>query len=209
MGSLFMRVITPVELVFQGRSRLVYIHPGDPTLLLKIEREYPLLSAPKVSLAWRSFFRKYLGFYSTNRAELKAHLKISLKLSNFIPTIRPELVDTSLGQALVVSRIMNGSESAPSLHQIMQSGSRIDSTTMDSVRAFCECCNRHEINLFDLNPANFLLRSDKTVVFSDLKSLNVDRSLIPLTRVFKSLAKRKRLRRQARLFRLLESYTDR
>ena len=201
--------LAPVELVFQGRSRSVYIHPVDPTLLLKIERVYPLLSAPKISLAWRSFFRKYLGFYSTNRAELTAYEKISSKLSYFIPTIRPELVETSLGQALVVSRIMNGGESAPSLHQMMQSGSRIDPATMNSVRAFFECCNRHEINLFDLNPANFLLRSDKTVVFSDLKSLNVDRSLIPLTRVSKSLAKAKRLRRQARLIRLLESYTDR
>ena len=201
--------LEPVELVFQGRSRLVYIHPGDPTLLLKIERVYPLLCAPKVSLAWRSFFRKYLGFYSTNRAELRAYLKTSSKLSNFIPTIRPDLVDTSLGKALVVSRIMNDGESAPSLHQIIQSGSRIDSTTMDSVRAFFECCNRHEINLFDLNPANFLLRSDKTVVFSDLKSLNVDRSLVPLSRISKSFAKMKRLRRQARLIRLLESYTDR
>lgn len=201
--------LAPVELVFQGRSRSVYIHPVDPTLLLKIELVYPLLSAPKISLAWRSFFRKYLGFYSTNRAELTAYEKISSKLGYFIPTIRPELVETSLGQALVVSRIMNGGESAPSLHQMMQSGSRIDPTTMNSVRAFFECCNRHEINLFDLNPANFLLRSDKTVVFSDLKSLNVDRSLIPLTRVSKSLAKAKRLRRQARLIRLLESYTDR
>ena len=204
-----MRSLAPAELVFQGRSRLVYIHPDDPTLLLKIERVYPLLSAPKVSLAWRSFFRKYLGFYSTNRAELRAYLKVSTKLNNFIPTIRPDLVDTVLGKALVVSRIMNGGESASSLDQIMQSDSRIDSTTMDSVRAFFECCNRHEINLFDLNPANFLLRSDKTVVFSDLKSLNVDRSLIPFTRVSKPLAKAKRLRRQARLIRLLDSYTDR
>ena len=186
---------------------MVYVHPHDPLWLLKVERKYSLLSAPKVSLAWRSFFNNYFGFYSTNRAELRAYQKISSKLSNFIPTIRPDLVDTSLGQALVVARIMNGDESAPSLHQIMQSGSRIDSTTMDSVQAFFECCNRHEINLFDLNPANFLLRLDKTVVFSDLKSLNVDRSLIPLTRVSKSLAKTKRLRRQARLMRLLESYT--
>ena len=202
-------MLSPTELVFIGRSRMVYVHPHDPLWLLKVERKYSLLSAPKVSLAWRSFFNNYFGFYSTNRAELRAHLKISSKLSDFIPTIQPELVDTSLGQALVVSRIMNGGESAPSLHQIMQSGSRIDSMTLDSVRAFFECCNRHEINLFDLNPANFLLRSDKTVVFSDLKSLNVDRSLIPLTRVSKSLAKTKRLRRQARLMRLLESYTDR
>ena len=188
---------------------MVYVHPHDPHWLLKVERKYSFRSAPKASLAWRSFFNNYFGFYSTNRAELRAYLKVSSKLSNFIPIIRPDLVDTTLGKALVVSRIMDGGESASSLHQIMQSGSCIDSTTMDSVRAFFECCNRHEINLFDLNPANFLLRSDKTVVFSDLKSLNVDRSLIPFTRVSKSLAKAKRLRRQARLIRLLDSYTDR
>lgn len=203
-------MLNPTELIFNGSSRSVYVHPDDPFWLLKVERFYPPFSAPKASLAWRSFFRKNFGFYSMNRAELKAYRLVASKLGTFVPIIRPELENTSLGQALVVSRIMNGcGGSAPSLYQIMQAGSVIEAKTLHSIKEFFEYCNRYEINLFDLNPANFLIRADQTIVFSDLKSLNVDRSMVPLSKVSKSMAKAKRLRRQARLITMLNSYIDR
>ena len=199
-------MLTLDQLIFEGRTRLIYQHPTRPDRVLKLERSYPILDAPKLSLAFRSTIRNTTGLLSENKREQVAYLKVRPLLRDRIPIIDPELVATNLGLALSVEAIRTSAgDLCPSLLNWSEAARPLPERTLISLRELFDTLNRSELNFFDYNPANFLVRDDGSVVLADMKGLDRDRSILPLSKLSKRVARSKRLRRQMRLLERINS----
>lgn len=199
-------MLTLNQLIFEGRTRLIYQHPTRPDRVLKLERNYSILRAPKLSLAFRSLVRNTTGLLSENKREQSAYLKVRPLLGDRIPIIDPELVPTNLGMALSVEAIRTScGDPCPSLLSCLDADRTLPESTLCSLMGLFDTINQSRLNFFDYNPANFLIRDDGSVVLADLKGLDRDRSILPLTKLSKRAARSKRLRRQTRLLERINS----
>lgn len=105
-----------------GETQIVYQHPDDPTLLIKVRKLDKLQRHYDRKLGGMIGYKRLYGRHTTWRRELDHYFSVCLRLG-YRPQFLQEylgVVDTDLGLGMVVRRVADRSGSlAPTLRQVI------------------------------------------------------------------------------------------
>ena len=150
--------LRPGDMVAEGVERQIFVHPDDPTRLIKITKS----KQSKAYKRWTfgDLTKRY--FPSTRiRSIAKQHeefLRLSLKSIYDAGTLPPiahyyGFAQTNLGLGEVTERITNAAgENAPTLKDIHQT----DAFDLDALNAFVNALYEASVCVSDLNPGNIV-----------------------------------------------------
>lgn len=183
-----------------GKKRLVFAHPDDPTLVIKVMRPDYAASRRKVPL-WGAARKDYYCIHMVLR-ELREHIEARLaadRLPDFLPPVEG-LADTDLGPGLIVSAVRGrDGDFAPTLAQLIETG-RVDTRLIADLERFCEQVEASSLVIGDLNPHNVLYGYSRArgSHFMLVDGLG-DKTLVPLLKMSRVLSRRSRARKTRRL----------
>lgn len=196
-----MIVLSGLEPHFKGNARLVFVHPDDADLLIKVPRPEWIaktLMVPK----WKKRF-KPLGANSVNMHELREIIRINPK-----PEIQQDhmftvigMQQTDLGWGLIVraERSENGEYAAP-VANFANKREEIE----PALAKFREWVHQTNAVLYDLNPWNLVLANrngKKQIVVIDGIS---EKSALQIRTYFRSINAKKNQDVYARFLRQME-----
>lgn len=195
-------------LVGQSVKRRVYLHPHHPEWCIKVPHPYTSYTSLKEKTHER---RRYFRHGNPNDLALKnfLNLKSSRYLRDFIVNLQPELVATNLGSGLVIETIRDDDG-----HISKRLGDGIKTkhdydTIIKQLHEFLNALKLAGDFMFDLNAGNFLVQYKKNraqLRLIDYKSINYARDLIPLAKWSEAFALHKMLRKERRLFFVLQNH---
>lgn len=184
----------------RGRKRLVFEHPDDPTLVIKVIRPDYAASRSRVAL-WGALRQDYYCIHMVLR-ELREHIEARLgagEFPSFVPRIEG-LADTDLGPGLVTSAVRGRDGGyAPTLARLIEAG-RVDARTIADLERFCAQVRASSLVIGDLNTYNVLYGYDRErgPHFMLVDGLG-DKTFVPLLKMSDVLSRRARLRKTRRL----------
>lgn len=187
--------LTDEYLIAEGGSRRCYLHPGDDSKVVKVV--YSNKRSPEQN-ANNKEWRYYQHL-------LKRHGKLDYVNECF------GFEETNLGTALVCSAIRDDSGCiSRDLSQVMSDPRQYDLRAVDSeLTRFFDRIVRDNIQLFDLNPKNIVVRAagdgSYQIVAVDLKGRYANHEFIPVSTHFPFFSRRKLLRRIDRLMNRLRA----
>lgn len=118
--SLTLKDAVPIA---DGRTQVVYRHPADPSLLVKIRKLDKLERSYARKLGGMIGYKRRHGHYTTWQRELDHYFSVCLRLGyrpNFLQEYHG-VADTDLGLGLVVRQVIDRSGSlAPTLAQVVK-----------------------------------------------------------------------------------------
>jgi len=188
------------KLISTGRTRLIYEHPEDEKLLVKVPRPYSVFGDSRRHISARALLKTFMpNRFSGNKRELAAYKKTKILLSDYLPKHGEFLVETNFGKGLVAQKIIDecGRTSIP-LETYLTINETIDAALLRAFEQFFQTLITHRLYFYDFNRKNFVIQqnnSDLKLFFTDLKGYRKDRALIPLTCLHPNIAKAKMLRR--------------
>lgn len=145
------------EPLARGRSRLVFEHPDDPSLIIKVIRPDVIDARFGSGAAWYKRRRRF-GRYISYVREFQEHVAVRASCDaspHFLQEVHG-LVETDLGLGLVTSaaRTEDG-RLAPSLSELMQNGG-FDRDAADRLEEFLRQLLDCPVIVSDLNPGNLV-----------------------------------------------------
>jgi PhoP regulatory network protein YrbL len=146
-----------LEPVAKGRMRLVFRHPHDPKLLVKVIRPEVIDQRWGSGQPWYKKRRRYRQYISYIR-ECEEYIAGCARYGSAIPFAQKitGFVETDFGLGLVMEAALDsGGNLAPTLASIAL-GSRLDSTIRREVEDFAASLIESELIVADLNPANIV-----------------------------------------------------
>lgn len=189
----------------RGRKRLVFEHPDDPGLVIKVFR--PKFAAPAPGWApWQGLRRYYVCVHMVLR-EMREHIEARRDggvLPSFVPRI-VGLADTDLGLGVVVEAARGGDGGfAPTLKSMLQAG-QVDAQAVADLRRFCAEIEACELVIGDMHAGNvvYACDADGGARFMLVDGLG-DKTLVPLLKMSRLLARRARRRKTRRLLAAVE-----
>ncbi len=183
--------------ISQGKTRICYEHPADPSLIVKV----PFPGGEEGILA--------------NKHEMKAYqyLMHSHPSLNCISHLQG-LVETNAGMGLLAQAIRDcdGRISA-SIHDIILFQEDFDLPyILEITTQFCNYLRDNDIFIFDLNPKNVVLQLQKNGTYKpiiiDIKSRIDTKEFIPLARYSRYFARKKLERRTTQLIQRTRKLPD-
>lgn len=183
----------------RGRKRLVYEHPDDPALVIKVFR--PKYNArPAAWQPWAAARRHYVCVIMVLR-EVRQHLEAGFEggaLPDFVPRIRG-LVDTDVGLGMVVDAVRGRDGSlAPTLKSMIEAG-RIDDAAWADLERFCTAVEASRLVVGDMHAGNVVHAHDARGSRFMLVDGLGDKTWVPLLAMSRHLAARARRRKTRRL----------
>lgn len=188
-----------LEPIAKGRMRLVFQHPHDPSLLVKVIRPEAIEQRWGSGQPWykkRRRFRQYISYireceeYLAGCARLAGGLPFAQKITGF--------AETDLGLGLIVEAALDQEgKLAPTLAQIVFER-RFDATIRAELETFTRQLIESDLIVADLKPAN-LVRAHSTDLghhFVMIDGLGIS-TILPFklfSRALNRLSKRGRVR---------------
>lgn len=190
------------DFIGRGVVRSVYQHPENEKVCIKVLNQYTFKTRRNLR-SWVQY--KLRNFININQRILENYNKTRDYIGEYLPQFYDNLVETNMGNGLIVELIKDGNGSvSPTLREYLKKNSLITSDMRLQFDKFFELLVKHNIFLFDINNFNnFVVRTDKEfnckIFYIDIKSLNKTKSFIPLDVWFKSFARAKLKRRIKRV----------
>jgi hypothetical protein len=194
--------VTPVA---SGRKRLVFAHPDDPSLVIKVMRpEFRMTnqgdgswSAAAARYYFRGSFMRDLREFIDLRFEDNAAPRFLHRVVGFAET------DLGLGLVSVAIRGRDG-DYAPTLKTLIEQR-RIDARAVADLQRFCDALSASKVVIGDLHIGNIVYAEDP---FEGPRFVLVDgigdKTLVPVLRMSALLSRRSKARKIARLWTTLE-----
>lgn len=197
-----------MTVIGRGANRVCVVDRRDTRHCLK----FMLPAGQRTRVGLRQRVQRWRASRKPARDENHAELRAWLQLSARLPAedLRPHLATvlgifrTVYGQALCCERVMLADGTpAPSLYALLFEHPRYPAQVLcAAVSEFEQWLLDHRIALFDLNPGNLLVLphgEGVRLVCVDAKSIVSGKEIVPLSRWFSPLARRKIVRRAQRL----------
>lgn len=170
---------TPIA---QGARRVVYAHPDDPALIIKVTRPDYLARRWTGTLSWRQKRRRYrhlLPFL----LEIREHMAICAAWGEAPRHIQnlTGFANTDLGFGLVSEAVRTASgDYAPTLHQVITEG-RFDTRMAAALEIFRRDLLATPIVVTDLKPANIMCaeEADGTPFFVLIDGIG-EKTVVPI-----------------------------
>lgn len=193
--------ISQQQPVAKGRKRLVFDHPDDSSLLIKVLREEALNVAAGRIAPWSALSSRYYGVAPIAR-ELREFVRANVEQGGhpgFLQRI-VGFVDTDLGLGVVAraERDRDG-RLAPTMQSLLEKG-RVDEQVLSDLSRFCDAVLESRIVVSDLNSWNIVYsyrpgRGRRFVLVDGTG----DKTLIPILRMSPLLRQRAKRRKIAKL----------
>jgi len=179
----------------KGMERICYLHPTDSRLVIKIPQ------------------KEKEGSAHQNCLELKSYARISRKHGDIDCIAKCYgFIDTNLGEGLVCDCVRDYSgEISASLYEILVwEKDYTYNEIVRCVRVFCDFLFERNIQLFDLNAQNIVIKrtqkDEYRAVSIDLKGRYANNEFIPLSTYFPYFSRKKIQRRTKQLFARMEYF---
>jgi hypothetical protein len=196
-----------LKLIARGANRVCVRDPGDPSMCLKLE----LALSERTRVGPRQRLRRRLSVlvpgFGENHAELRAYRALRQRLQARTDgklAACHGLVAMPQGLALRCECIVldDGRPAQSLYHHLFAEPSYSAPLLCAAVDAFEAWLLENEVPLFDLNAGNFVVVPDGervSLVCIDVKSTVSGKEIVPVSRWFKPLMRRKIRRRAQRL----------
>ncbi|NCB49437.1 MAG: hypothetical protein EOM53_01995 [Alphaproteobacteria bacterium] len=167
------------EIIFKGKSRLVYKHPTEEKKCIKIANPDNLDC-------------------NINLIDLKNYKILKKYLNPFLPHYEDRLLKTDKGLGLVSEMIIDhDNKKSLSIGEFKKKYKKIPFSIQKELKEFIKIVIKNKLFLYDYNFNNFIIQEKSKNVyklyFIDCKSLNKSRSYIPIEKIsFFALIKLKR-----------------
>ncbi len=190
--------------IAEGKRRLVFEHPGDPQLLVKVMKPGSHRDDGQPLRRKRFKLRRREGVFAYFTRELLEY--VAVRVSNRVPPAALPvsavygLVETNLGLGLVVEKVTDGAGAlAPTLESLLATG-RFDPERRALLADFFDALVGHHVVAYELNADNIVLagqrgNAPRFVCIDGMGS----RTLIPLQAWLPRLNARKIRRHQKRI----------
>lgn len=189
-----------------GRKRLVFTHPEDPSLVIKVMRPEFRRQNPGPASRWSTLGLRY--YFSVNfLRELREFVALRFE-DNVAPRFLHQVVgfaETDLGLGLV-SVALRGRDGnyAPTLKTLIEQA-MIDARVVSDLERFCHEIAGSRVVVGDLHIGNIVYADDpeegsRFVLVDGIG----DKTFVPLLRMSALLNRRSKARKIARLWQVLE-----
>lgn len=193
--------------VAAGAKRLVYSHPDDPALLVKVMRPDPSLSRSWGAIKAFDFARRHY-FSAVLMRELAEHVRVRYGNRPHPPFMQRLIgfADTDLGLGLVVAAGRRpGGHLAPTLKTLLAKGA-VDDQVVRRLERFFDEMTESAVVVGDLHPGNVVYahdqeRGDHFLLIDGIG----DKTLVPLLRMSRAL----RAQAKARKIRHMRAMVER
>lgn len=191
-----MLILKTARIIGEGKERTCYLHPSDQNKVVKIPHEH-------------SGNNRQNNFEHQTFLYLKKHHDQLDFISNCYG-----FTDTDLGPGLVCQCIRDytGDISKSILDTIVGAPECSHKELKAIVAAFCNHLVVENVQLFDLNPKNIVLRLDQPQQYSavsiDLKGRYANNEFIPFSNFVPFLSRKKLKRRSEQLLRKMDYIRD-
>jgi hypothetical protein len=198
--------------IAKGQTQSIYVHPGNPKLLIKIRHHEKLRRAYLRKFGGLIGLNRQYGVYTTWHRELQHYFSVSFRLG-FHPPVLQEyhgVIETDLGLGLVVGRVSDRSGNlAPTLADVV-SRTGLTDELLTKVRALLRELNDLKISTNDVSVKNIVYGwsasgGDRLVL---IEGIGVN-TFIPLARFSNYLNIRSNNRHFARTIRSLKKLDSR
>lgn len=190
-----------------GKKRLVYEHPDDRSLVIKVMRPEFRPANAKALPRWSTLVPRYYFSMSFMRElremiemrfEEDAHPRFLHRIVGFAET------DLGLGLVAVAARARDGGF-APTLRHMLEHGG-IDARARADLETFCHSVSTSGVVVGDLNADNIVhAHDDEAGSYFVLVDGIGDKTLIPILRVSGFLSRRSKARKIARIWRQVDA----
>jgi hypothetical protein len=189
--------LTPIA---QGRMRLVYVHPKNPGLLIKVIRPDVIEQRWGRGAAWYKKRRRY-GQYISYVREIEEYVATYAKYGGSLPFLQKivgfEETDLGLGLVMEAVRDANGNLAPTLAHLLYNKGFTV--AAQESLEVLIEQLMTHDLNIADLNPGNMVYINDaRGTYFVLIDGLGVS-TILPLKLISHRWNRRSKLSRVERL----------
>lgn len=194
----------------QGHSRLVFAHPGDPALVVKVMRPDVLEARFGSETRWYKRGRRY-GRYVSYVRELQEYIAAHSTYGYNPPFLQTVigLVDTDLGLGLITEAATDADGNlAPNLATLIASGS-FDSTARKNLDHFLQQILDCNVVISDMNVGNLVYafseqRGNFFVLIDGMGNANP----LPFKAISRRISRRSKLRRFERLYNRIRMRLD-
>lgn len=203
-------VLTGIEPLAKGHSRLVFQHPRHPDRLIKVIRPDVIESRFGRGAPWYKRLRRfgrYLSYVRETQEYLAAWAAHGRELPFVQKVIGFETTDLGLGLVMEAARDRDG-KLAPTLHQIVTSG-RFDAAVRRDLDAFLARILDSAVVVSDLNVVNIVYahRADLGDHFVLIDGLG-NNSPLPFKALCAAVNRRSKRGRFRRLYRKIQFLLD-
>lgn len=190
----------------RGRSRLVFRHPEDPNLIVKVVRPEVVDDRFGNNTKWykkRRRFGKFISYIREIQEFIAVHASEN-KAPHFLQRIAG-FSQTDLGLGLVVEAVLDDAGNlAPSLTALIKTG-KFDTQAEEALRTTLDLLLHSNVIISDLNPGNLVYTHSQEHghYFVLIDGLG-NNSLIPSKTLSSRLNRRSKLGRFERLYKRIE-----
>jgi len=172
--------LAPLDPIGHGAQKLVYRHPDDPRLLVKVVHPQFIRRHDRKDAFYKR--RRRIGHYRAFEREVREHLASRARHAGHYAPCRHlqnilGIVDTDLGAALLVEAVLDEhGEPAPSLADLLDGG-RYGPREAQALEAFIDWAMTSNVLINDLSPENLVWHRQGHFVLIDGMG---DRAGIPI-----------------------------
>jgi hypothetical protein len=205
--ELKLKDVAPIN---KGNSRLVFVHPDDPSLIVKVVRPDVIESRFGRGKAWYKRRRRYGQFISYIR-EIQEYIAFHAAFGrspHFLQKVFG-LAETDIGLGLVTGaeRDQEGNL-APNIAMLIERGC-FDSAARCDLETFYEQIQSHDIIVSDMNVGNLVYAFSKRhgnhfVLIDGLGNSNI----LPLKSLSRWINRRSKQKRYERLYKRINTRLD-
>lgn len=180
MDLLATLTLAPLEPIGRGAQKLVYRHPDDPRLLVKVVNPAFIKRHDRNDAFYKR--RRRIGHYRAFEREVREHLASRARHAGHYAPCRHlqnilGMVDTDLGAALLVEAVLDANgDPAPSLAELQRRG-EFGARERQALDTFIDWAMTSNVLINDLSPDNLVWHRDGHFVLIDGMG---DRAAIPV-----------------------------
>lgn len=184
-----------------GHSRMIFQHPDDPSLVVKVIRPDVVEKRFGSGTAWYKRRRRYGRFVSYVR-EIQEYIAVHSACGGNLPFLQKVigLVETDMGLGLVTEAARDSEGNlAPNIAMLIESG-RFDSAVRGKLETLIQQVLDCPVVIGDMNVGNLVYAStgsgDHFVVIDGMG----DKNILPLKTLSGAISRRSKIKRFERLY---------